>query len=141
MSRSRARLAADWFAKLRQNAVTQEVEHTDVVAASETVSHIPTLITASLLTTTVDLSLGTNSVVSMTSSTVFLFTNLVAGTTGVIFLKQDALGGRTFTLPSTAKTPLGGAAIVQSTASNSMAILSYTVVDASTVLVNYIGGY
>ncbi len=33
MSRSRARLAADWFAKLRQNAVTQEVEHTDVVAA------------------------------------------------------------------------------------------------------------
>ena len=33
MSRSRARLAADWFAKLRENAVTQEVEHTDVVAA------------------------------------------------------------------------------------------------------------
>ena len=33
MSRSRARLAADWFAKLRQNAVTQEVEHTDVVDA------------------------------------------------------------------------------------------------------------
>ena len=33
MSRSRARLAADWFAKLRQNAETQEVEHTDVVAA------------------------------------------------------------------------------------------------------------
>lgn len=33
MSRSRARLAADWFAKLRQNAVTNEVEHTDVVAA------------------------------------------------------------------------------------------------------------
>ena len=31
MSRSRARLAADWFAKLRENAVTQEVEHTDVV--------------------------------------------------------------------------------------------------------------
>lgn len=33
MSKSRARLAADWFAKLRQNAVTQEVEHTDVVDA------------------------------------------------------------------------------------------------------------
>ena len=33
MSKSRARLAADWFAKLRQNAVTQEVEHTDVVAS------------------------------------------------------------------------------------------------------------
>ena len=140
MSRSRARLAADWFAKLRQNAVTQEVEHVDVVAAASS-SHTPALITASPLTTTVDLSLGTNSVISMTSSTVFLFTNLVAGTTGVLFLRQDALGGRTFTLPPTAKTPLGGAAIVQSTAANSMAILSYTVVDASTILVNYIGGY
>jgi hypothetical protein len=30
MSRSRSRLAADWFAKLRVNAVTQAVEHEDV---------------------------------------------------------------------------------------------------------------
>jgi hypothetical protein len=30
MSRSRSRLAADWFAKLRVNAGTQEVEHEDV---------------------------------------------------------------------------------------------------------------
>jgi hypothetical protein len=34
MSRSRARLAADWFAKLRQNAVTNAVEHTDVTDVS-----------------------------------------------------------------------------------------------------------
>ena len=42
MSRSRARLAADWFAKLRQNVVTNEVEHTnvtDVVADVTTVSN------------------------------------------------------------------------------------------------------
>jgi hypothetical protein len=42
MSRSRARLAADWFAKLRQNEVTNEVEHTnvtDVVADVTTVSN------------------------------------------------------------------------------------------------------
>ena len=32
MSRSRSRLAADWFAKLRLNSSTQEVEHTDVEA-------------------------------------------------------------------------------------------------------------
>jgi hypothetical protein len=31
MSRSRSRLAADWFAKLRVNAVTTEVEHDDVL--------------------------------------------------------------------------------------------------------------
>jgi len=37
MSRSRARLAADWFAKLRQNAVTNVVEHTDVTDVSDSV--------------------------------------------------------------------------------------------------------
>ncbi len=31
MSRSRSRLAADWFAKLRANSVTGVVENTDVV--------------------------------------------------------------------------------------------------------------
>lgn len=31
MSRSRSRLAADWFAKLRANSVTGIVENTDVV--------------------------------------------------------------------------------------------------------------
>jgi hypothetical protein len=37
MSRSRARLAADWFAKLRQNAVTNVVEHIDVTDVSDDV--------------------------------------------------------------------------------------------------------
>ena len=35
MGRSRSRLAGDWFAKLRVNAITQEVEHEDVVAEQE----------------------------------------------------------------------------------------------------------
>ena len=35
MGKSRSRLAADWFAKLRVNAITQEVEHEDVVAEQE----------------------------------------------------------------------------------------------------------
>jgi hypothetical protein len=38
MSRSRARLAADWFAKLRQNAVTNVVEHIDVTDVSDDVT-------------------------------------------------------------------------------------------------------
>lgn len=37
MSRSRSRLAADWFAKLRINAQTQEVEHEDVADVKEEV--------------------------------------------------------------------------------------------------------
>ena len=40
MSRSRARLAADWFAKLRQNAVTNVVEHTDVTDVSDDVTDV-----------------------------------------------------------------------------------------------------
>jgi len=38
--RSRNRLAADWFAKIRQNENTLEVEHTDVVAAEEAASTV-----------------------------------------------------------------------------------------------------
>lgn len=48
MSRSKARLAADWFAKLRTNAVTQEVEHeallaVKVGAADATLSNVQSL--------------------------------------------------------------------------------------------------
>tara|TARA_B110000908_G_scaffold131740_1_gene155086 strand:- start:243 stop:428 length:186 start_codon:yes stop_codon:yes gene_type:complete len=48
MSRSRSRLAADWFAKLRISLATSEVEHTDIVdeATGETLyalaSAVPT---------------------------------------------------------------------------------------------------
>lgn len=38
--KSRNRLAADWFARIRQNATTLEVEHPDVVAAEEAVENI-----------------------------------------------------------------------------------------------------
>ena len=35
MSRSRSRLAADWFARLRTNLITDEVEHLDLEAEKE----------------------------------------------------------------------------------------------------------
>ena len=38
--KSRARLAADWFAKLRQNELTQEVEHTDVQEAEQAATEV-----------------------------------------------------------------------------------------------------
>ena len=177
MSRSKARLAADWFAKLRVNSTTQEVEHADVVtveaevtavsdSVSTTVNSQLTSVSADVATkfdasggtlsgtiavaqasttassaTTLDFGTANNFVVNLTQNTVFTFINATAGSSGVIYLKQDATGGRTFTLPAIAKTPLGGAAIVQETAANSVSIISYTVLDASTVLVNYIGNY
>lgn len=38
--KSRARLAADWFAKLRINAITQEIEHEDVKAVEDEVKAV-----------------------------------------------------------------------------------------------------
>ena len=89
----------------------------------------------------VDLAATSHHVINMTGDVTFTFSNAAAGQTGVIFLSQDASGGRTFTLPAIAKTPLGGATISQNTASSSTAILSYVALDASNVLVNYIGNF
>lgn len=41
MSRSRSRLAADWFSKLRQNLQTGFVEHEEVVEVQTEISEIP----------------------------------------------------------------------------------------------------
>lgn len=92
-------------------------------------------------TTTINFASANNFVVTMNQNTTLAFSNVAAGQSGVIFLKQDATGGRTFTLPAIAKTPLGGAAIVQSTGANSVSIISYVVLDTSNVLINYIGNY
>jgi hypothetical protein len=48
MSRSRSRLAADWFAKLRINEITQELEHTDLVDLSDDVDTTLASTTASV---------------------------------------------------------------------------------------------
>ena len=84
-----------------------------------------------------------NFIVNLNQATTFSFTNLstAVGKSGMIVMTQDATGGRTFTLPAQAKTPLGGATIAQHTAALSTSVLSYFVVDSSTVLVNYIGDY
>jgi len=63
------------------------------------------------------------------------------GVSGMITLVQDATGGRTFTLPSVCKTPVGGATITQVTTANSVSMISYYVLDSSNVLVNYIGDF
>ena len=101
----------------------------------------PIAISASTAATTLDFANNDNFVVTLSSNTTFTFSNVVAGQTGNIFLKQDATGGRTFTLPAIAKTPVNGASIVQSTNANEISILSYAVLDTSNVLVNYIGDF
>lgn len=99
------------------------------------------VVTANTSSTVVDFSTANDFIINMSANTAFSFSNLAAGQTGVFYLKQDATGGRTFSLPSQAKTPQGGATIVQQTGGSSISVLSYTVLDTSTVLVNYVGDY
>lgn len=50
MSKSRARLAADWFAKLRVNETTQAVEHEDVATVEAEVTAVAANTTFTTLT-------------------------------------------------------------------------------------------
>ena len=92
-------------------------------------------------TSTIDLASANNHYATLTGNTTIAFSNKDAGREGNIIFKQDATGGRSFTLPSECKTPVNGAAIVQSTNANEISVLSYYVLDASNILVNYIGDF
>lgn len=100
-------------------------------------------ITASAATTNIDFSLADNFYVIMKASSTFTVSNLAGkiGSTGNIIIKEDAIGGWSFTKATEMKTPLGGASIVQVTDANSLSVISYYVVDASTMLINYIGNF
>jgi len=97
----------------------------------------------SAVLTDINLSVGNNFAISLDKNiTISLVgAELNIGKSGLIVLMQDGVGGRRFTLPTKAKTPMGGAAIVQLTAPNTTSALSYYVVSATIVLVNYIGDY
>ena len=92
-------------------------------------------------TSTIDLASANNHYATMTANTTVAFSNKDSGRQGNIIFKQDATGGRTFTLPSECKTPVNGETIVQATGANEISILSYYVLDSSNILVNYIGDF
>ena len=100
-------------------------------------------VTASTSATTIDMTASNFHVVTMQADTTFTLSNLANAVTssGTIVLKQDSTGGRDFTLPSSCKTPVGGATITQYTGANSTSVLSYMVVSSTEVLVNYIGNF
>ena len=96
----------------------------------------------STATTTLNVLSYDNFILTLNQDTTLAFSNLSSkiGASGTIVLKQDSTGGRTFTLPSEAKTPLGQS-IDQYTTANSVSTLMYFIIDASTVLINYVGGW
>lgn len=99
--------------------------------------------TVSAATTALDLGAYDNFVLTLSANTTFTVSNVAkkVGGSGTIIIKQDATGGRTFTKATEMKTPIGGAGIAQTTTANSLSVLSYYVVDASTILINYIGNF
>ena len=100
-------------------------------------------VTASTASTDIDMTASNFHVITMNANTTFTFSNLANAVTasGTFIIKQDATGGRSFTLPASCKTPVGGATIVQSTGANTTSILSYIVVSSTEVLVNYVGDF
>ena len=133
------------FSATQDGIVTfeQGVKVTGTVTVDGLSKSTANTVTASGASTTIDMSESNFHVVTMNATTTFTFSNLSSAVTasGTIILKQDATGGRTFTLPSQCKTPVGGAAIVQSTGASTTSILSYIVVSSSEVLVNYVGDF
>ena len=93
--------------------------------------------------TTLDFGASNNFFVNMSADTTFTFTNISTsiGCSGNIIIFQDGTGGRDFTLPSTAKTPINGATIVQNTGAYEISVMSYYVCASTVVLVNYIGDF
>ena len=93
-------------------------------------------------TTTLDLTTSVNFKISLGTDTTLAISNASSaiGQSGVIVFVQDATGGRTVTIPSSWKTPRG-ASISWDTGANSINIISYYVIDGSTIVINYMGDF
>lgn len=92
-------------------------------------------------TLTIDMSASNHFKVTISANTTFAFSNLTVGQSGNIIVVQNSTGGYSFTLPTSAKTPVNGATIVQSTGSDEISVIAYYVMSSTQVLVNYIGDF
>jgi hypothetical protein len=100
-----------------------------------------TLTASSTATTTLDFN-EQNFIITLVGNTTLSLSNVATnvGMTGTIVFKQNATGGHSITFPSEFKTPRAEA-IVQETAANTISAVNYFVVDANTILINYIGDF
>jgi len=92
-------------------------------------------------TTTLDFD-KCNFILTLDQNTTFAVSNVSTniGKTGTIVIKQDGTGGYSFTIPSEFKTP-NGDTISQVTTQNSVNAINYFIVDANTILINYLGDF
>ena len=90
----------------------------------------------------VDLSTSANHNITITGNITLTPTNFSGrrGQSGIITLIQDSSGGHSITLNSLFKTPRGDSIAFDTTA-NGISLMSYYVIDASNVAVNYLGPF
>ena len=90
----------------------------------------------------VDLSTSANHNITITGNITLTPTNFSArlGQSGIITLIQDSTGGHSITLNSLFKTPRGDSIAFDTTA-DGISLMSYYVIDASNVAVNYLGPF
>tara|TARA_A100001391_G_C4994612_1_gene259085 strand:+ start:102 stop:737 length:636 start_codon:yes stop_codon:yes gene_type:complete len=90
----------------------------------------------------VDLSTSANHNITITGNITLTPTNFSGrrGQSGIITLIQDSSGGHSITLNSLFKTPRGDS-IAFDTSADGISLMSYYVIDASNVAVNYLGPF
>jgi len=80
-------------------------------------NYTETTVTANTSTAyTIDISAGTVQILTLTGNCTFTFPTPTAGKSFLLLLKQDAVGGRTVTWPSSVKWPSSTAPTITSTA-------------------------
>ena len=117
MSRSRSRLAADWFAKLRVNSATQAVEHTDVEGVDAATT---TALTAKADTTYVDTAIGN---IDMTAKADVTYVDTAIGNIDMtakadVTYVDNALSGISSSSTSSDFTVAAGKTVVAATVAN-----------------------
>ena len=119
-----------------------ELNVTGLIKSQSGLLTTPEAITTQYSQTPIDFLESDSFHITMTRNTELVLSNVgdKIGGYGSIVLIQDSTGGWEVTWPSEFKTPRG-ATIAQSTGASTMALLSYYIVAADTIIVNYLGDF
>jgi hypothetical protein len=122
------------------NAVLSNVTATTYISGSALVGK--QTIASQTGANNVDLSTTANHNITITGDITLTPTNFSGrrGQSGIITLIQDGTGSHSITLNSLFKTPRGDS-ISFDTSANGISLMSYYVIDASNVAVNYLGPF
>ena len=122
--------------------IANELNVTGLIKSESGLLTSPEVLNATNTQTSLDLLDSDSFHITLKNNTTLVLSNIgdKVGGYGSIILIQDSTGGWEVTWPSEFKTPRG-ATIAQETGAGTMALLSYYVVDANTILVNYLGDF